>query len=79
MSESHQASEISLGEVQGEAKIETGEPLLAKSTVREMKAERVDQSEWFSLLSVVPPLAGHDGPPGEQSINTDTGVRPPPP
>lgn len=54
MSESHQASEISLGEVQGEAEIETGEPLLAKSTVKEMKAERVDQSEWFSLLSVVP-------------------------
>lgn len=46
--------EISLGKVQGEVKLETGEAQIVKSTCKEMKAEQVEQSEWFSLLSMVP-------------------------
>lgn len=37
--------EISLGGVQGEVKIETGELQTAKSTLKEMKAEQLEQTE----------------------------------
>lgn len=45
---------MSLGKVQGEVKLETGEARRVKSTCKEMEAEQGEQSERFSPLSLVP-------------------------